>query len=575
MTGQPARSPLLLTLLLLVAAAALAPPADANTPRNPDDPGWCRVCHREAVFMAEPVSPWAHADVGCRECHQDYQFDPHEEVADAEGEAIDALTARGVDKPGAMASCFDCHDAVDAENPARLPHGKDKLGLGKGLPFCLDCHGNPHIIRLESSLPKIERRRAMNRRCATCHANAVRMAAGVTGIDSPGNRVHPAEFSDGKSLEGGGHGSHASEHATGLMGAYRDTVHGRKLRLGSATSPGCVDCHGGHETWVPSQSKDSQPCKACHKDAGPSFKSLAIHKPLTQEGKPVGYWTLKFFAWLTFLTILALSVHVLLDVYATLRTAMQKTGAPKPSYDEREHEETVLRFDVQQRISHLLMIVSFTLLVLTGWPLSASGVGASQALMDFFGGADGCGLVHRIAGIGLAVCSLHHLLYLLVQATRGKMRWSMVPLPRDIRDVVHNLMYFIGLRKERPRFARFSYFEKFDYWAVFWGSPILISSGLMRWFPEITAEYLPTWAYDIAYVAHADEALLAALAIFVWHFYNVHLRPAVFPMSWVFITGRMTLHELDEEHGEVYDALKKESAAAAENKPAENKGGEA
>ena len=556
-----------MTLWLALLACLLAAPAQADMPRNPEDPAWCRVCHREAVFLAEPVSPWAHAEVSCRECHQNYQFDPHEAVSDAKGDAAEALQARGVDKPGAMASCFDCHDAVDADSPASLPHGKDKVGLGKGLPFCLDCHGNPHTIRLESELPALERRRAMNRRCATCHANATRMAAGVTGTDSPGDRHHPPELADGKGLQAGGHGSRGAADGpatTGLMSGYQDTVHGRKLRLGSAKAPGCVDCHGGHETWVPSESTGPGPCKSCHKDAGPTFTSLAIHKPLTLEARPVGYWTLKFFAWLTFLTILALAVHVLLDVMATLRAASRRSTARPSAKEEREHEQTVLRFDVQQRISHGLMIVSFTLLVLTGWPLTTHGIGASQSLMAFFGGVETCGLLHRIAGVGLVICSLHHLLYLLNQLRRGTMRWSMLPQLRDVRDVLHNMMYFFGMRKERPRFARFSYFEKFDYWAVFWGCAIMIGSGLLRWFPEVLAEYAPAWAYDIAYIAHTDEALLAALAIFVWHFYNVHLRPAVFPMSWVFLTGRMSLHELREDHREVYDALQDGDADAEE-----------
>ena len=139
----------------------------------------------------------------------------------------------------------------------------------------------------------------------------------------------------------------------------------------------------------------------------------------------------------------------------------------------------------------------------------------------------------------------------------------MLPGPKDFRDVVDNLLFFLGLRKNRPRYPKFSYFEKFDYWAVFWGVLIMAGSGFIRWFPVATLDYLPSWVYRIAYFAHTDEALLAGLAIFVWHFYNVHLRPAIFPMSWVFITGRLTLEELEEEHGAQYDELMSKRAVAS------------
>lgn len=220
-----------------------------------------------------------------------------------------------------------------------------------------------------------------------------------------------------------------------------------------------------------------------------------------------------------------------------------------------QQEETVLRFDIHQRAQHGLMIVSFILLVLTGWPLHNEGVGASASIVSLFGGLQSCGLVHRVAAVIMAGIAVYHLAYLLLLLKRGSLRLSMLPTPKDARDVVDNLLYFVGLRPKRPRFPRFSYFEKFDYWAVFWGIAIMVGSGFIRWFPAQTTELFPVWVYEIAYFAHADEALLAALAIFIWHFYNVHLRPAVFPMSRLFITGRMTLKDLEEEHGAEYDAL--------------------
>jgi cytochrome b subunit of formate dehydrogenase len=137
----------------------------------------------------------------------------------------------------------------------------------------------------------------------------------------------------------------------------------------------------------------------------------------------------------------------------------------------------------------------------------------------------------------------------------------MVPGPKDAKHAVQNLLFFVGLRKERPNFPRFTYFEKFDYWAVFWGVLIMVGSGFVRWFPDLTVKYFPSWTYEIAHFAHADEAILAGLAIFVWHFYNVHLRPGIFPMSKVFLTGRLTMSELKHEHPAEYAEVMEKRAA--------------
>ena len=230
---------------------------------------------------------------------------------------------------------------------------------------------------------------------------------------------------------------------------------------------------------------------------------------------------------------------------------------PHPPAAGARDEQTVLRFDIHQRLQHAGLASSFVVLALTGWPLATHGLGPSRSLAALFGGVEGCALAHRIAAVVLILAAVYHAIYLAAHAARRRLPLSMVPTPGDVRDLVGNVLFFLGLREDRPRFPRYTYFEKFDYWAVFWGVFVMVGSGLIRWFPEATTEVLPGWAYEIAYWAHADEALLAALAIFLWHFYNVHLRPSVFPMSRVFLHGRLTLHQLEEEHGAEYDALVK------------------
>lgn len=531
----------------------LAPSATA-APQDADDPKWCRACHQEPELTAKAFRQSAHRKQNCRDCHTGFQFNPHEPVQVAKSKDIDALQQLGFAQPVALASCISCHDDATAA-AGTFDHAKPREGAkpltakeakDKGMPYCLDCHGSVHEIALAKDQTPVQRRRAMNERCVQCHGDPKKM--------EPFQRSAP------------------------MVKEYEHTMHARKLQLGSEDAPGCMDCHPSHKKARAKAELAGSPCAECHKGVAKEFKALANHKPVDRETRPVSFWTQKFFAWLTFLTILALSLHVLLDLLGAIRRSWAKREDPHhaallaevqlpalsaASEGRVEASGTVLRFDVWQRIAHGVMALSFTTLVLTGWPLSASGIGASQTLVRAFGGLEQVAWLHRVAAVGLILACVIHLVYLVILVAKGKLRLSMLPKPKDVGDLLANLAWFLGVRKQRPAYDRFSYFEKFDYWAVFWGCVIMIGSGAVRWFPDVVLQFAPTWVYEVAFLAHTDEALLAALAIFVWHFYNVHLRPAVFPMSWVFLTGRMTLEEHAEEHGAEFAAWQAAAKARA------------
>ena len=137
----------------------------------------------------------------------------------------------------------------------------------------------------------------------------------------------------------------------------------------------------------------------------------------------------------------------------------------------------------------------------------------------------------------------------------------MVPRPRDLIDLVQHVRWFFG-RGARPRFDRYTYWEKFDYWAVFWGMGIIGASGLLLWFPLLFARFVPGWVFNIALLVHGEEALLAVGFIFTLHFFNGHLRPEKFPMDLVIFTGRLTVDELKHERPEEYARLEREGALA-------------
>jgi len=217
------------------------------------------------------------------------------------------------------------------------------------------------------------------------------------------------------------------------------------------------------------------------------------------------------------------------------------------------------RFNPLQRTLHALMIVSFLGLVLTGLPLHFAAAPWARGLARLVGGIESAGFLHRVCAIITFGYFFTHVGSLLLRIVRGadvkKLLWgpdSMVPQPKDIGDVVRMYRWFLGLGP-RPRFDRFSYMEKFDYWAVFWGVAIIGSSGLLLWFPEFFARFLPGWLFNVATIVHGDEALLAMSFIFTIHFFNVHLRPEKFPIDLVIFTGRASAHYMKEEHPLEYE----------------------
>jgi cytochrome b subunit of formate dehydrogenase len=218
------------------------------------------------------------------------------------------------------------------------------------------------------------------------------------------------------------------------------------------------------------------------------------------------------------------------------------------------------RFGRTERLLHGFLMFSFLGLAFTGLPLLFSHQAWAATLARFFGGFDSAGTIHRTCAIVMITVFTIHLSRIVRRLFGQKdlgILWgpnSMVPQPRDFFEMVAHLRWFVGLGPQ-PRFDHFTYWEKFDYWAVFWGMGIIGGSGLVLWFPELFAYVLPGWMFNIATVVHGEEALLAVGFIFTIHFFNGHLRPEKFPMDSVIFTGRVTVKEMEEERPDELDRL--------------------
>jgi cytochrome b subunit of formate dehydrogenase len=231
------------------------------------------------------------------------------------------------------------------------------------------------------------------------------------------------------------------------------------------------------------------------------------------------------------------------------------------------------RFTALERVMHAALMLTFVGCALSGLPLLYAEKPWATTLARILGGFQGAGMIHRICAFVMIVVFVSHVVLVFSKAiARGRVLailWgpdSMVPQPQDIIDIWRNFKWFVG-KGPQPQFDRWTYWEKFDYWAVFWGMFIIGGSGLLLWFPVFFSQVLPGWMFNIAALVHGEEALLAVGFIFTFHFFNGHVRPAKFPMDTVIFTGRISEHELKGERRVEYDRLVREGRLAAKEAP--------
>ncbi len=223
----------------------------------------------------------------------------------------------------------------------------------------------------------------------------------------------------------------------------------------------------------------------------------------------------------------------------------------EPAVKEREF----VRFSLLFRLQHVGMFLGCITLIITGIPLKYADTSWATAYFNMVGGVEVSGIIHRVGAALLILVGVVHMFYTVFLREGRHNFMELLPRVKDVKDVIHNVLYFFGFAKEPPKFARFSYIEKFDYWAVYWGMVVMIGSGLILWFSTRAMALLPKVWMDVAHEAHSDEALLATLAIVVWHFYNVHFSPDHWPANMTWWHGRISESKMKHHHGAEYEKL--------------------
>jgi cytochrome b subunit of formate dehydrogenase len=329
-------------------------------------------------------------------------------------------------------------------------------------------------------------------------------------------------------------------------------------RLGGEGAAKCYDCHGTHDI-LPvadaashlSRSNVVETCGKCHEGSHRRFAGYLTHATHHDADKyPWLFWSFWLMTALLVGTLTFALVHTLAWLVRLWRTR-DEWRAHKALARTNGATKLYRRFTRTQRTLHILMMLSFFTLAITGMSLKFSYAGWAQFVSRILGGSEALGVLHRTGAVLLFGIVAFHLRDVVIRKHESGTTWrawlsgssSILLTWRDVVQVGQSIRWFLGLGP-RPRYGRYTYWEKFDYFAVFWGILVIGSTGLALWFPELFTWVIPGWSINVATIIHSDEALLAVGFIFTVHFFNTHFRPDKFPMDPVIFTGRVTVEEL-------------------------------
>jgi len=516
----------------------------------------CQTCHNSHATQrhTDPGSPTFAMNVPklCGQCHA--KGEPVAKVISKQipqaknilNSYIDSVHGRGLLKAGLVvaANCASCHtahnelpksDPNSSVNPRHLAGTCGTCHKGIEDEFKKSIHW-PGNVKTDKKLPI----------CEDCHTSHT-----ISRIDIKGFRMRMMK-------ECGG--CHTEESTT-----YFTTVHGQASRLGEEGAAKCYDCHGTHNILPPEDPRSTlsfknvvQTCKKCHPGAQREFAGYLTHATHHNKDKyPYLYYTYLFMTTLLVGTLTFFLAHTLLWLLRLWRD--RKTWQP---LKRTTYKRFYVRFSLTQRVMHLVMILSFFTLAITGMTLKFSYSAWAVVISRALGGFGVTGVLHRIAAVTLMGLFAYHLWQVYKMKIKSDESWfkfifskdSMMFNLNDIKQFWQHFLWFIH-KGERPKYGRFTYWEKFDYFAVFWGVVVIGSTGLMLWFPTFFTRFLPGWMINVATIVHSDEALLATAFIFTIHFFNTHFRPDKFPMDPVIFTGRMSLEELKHDKPGEYERL--------------------
>jgi len=525
-------------------------PTSPTFPRNV--PGLCARCHRQgeaaAVRIEEEASEarmmrglmeFAQEDTGGLDLAdvpppvESYEMSIHGKGLFESGLVVTATcsnchtphaplpasdSASSIHPDNVASTCGTCHHGIEETfNTSIHSRAVGDPGDGRELPTCEDCHTSHTISRTDRG----DFRLLMMDQCGRCHHDEAE--------------------------------------------TFFDTFHGKVSRLGDEAAAKCYDCHGTHDILPVTDARSTlsrrnvvETCSQCHGGVNLKFTGYLTHATHHDPEKyPFLFWA---FWGMTALLVGTLS-FALLHTLAWLWRLWRSPGVWQ-RHHAKPGEKLYRRFNSFQRTLHLVMMLSFFTLALTGMVLKFSYMGWAQVTAALAGGFQTTGVLHRFGAVVLIGVFCVHLWDARKQKRASGLTWwqfiasknSIIFNKRDLIELGQSIKWFLG-RGPRPRYGRYTYWEKFDYFAVFWGMFVIGATGILLWFPEFFTVVMPGWWVNVATIIHSDEALLAVAFIFTVHFFNTHFRPDKFPMDRVMFTGRVPLEEFKRDKPAEYEEI--------------------
>ncbi len=532
----------------------------------------CVACHQDITDSRAPHKKGAAPKASCVTCHQELWETVKKQNLTKEKERL-GIVVQNIeayknsfharpnkeDKSRVNAACDNCHDTHYFNVPPR--------GTSKRTDWHLTipnvCGAQCHTDELDEYLTSVHGTEVVKQQnpkaavCTDCHtthdiANTSKDVTKLLIIENCG-------------------GCHLENYVT-----YRDTYHGQVTKLGYTYTAKCYDCHDSHGIMKVKDPKSKvhpdkrlKTCQKCHDGkklplATPGFVTFGPHANTHDfERYPQMWIASKFMNWLLLFVFAYFWAHSLLWWHREYRDRKDRKARSHVRIDELPPGESkqVRRFGLVWRIAHLVFALSVMTLILTGMAVFYSYTNWAPVVINALGGPRVAGIIHRTsAAIMLGIFFLHLIgVAVNIYRHRKTFRWfgpdSLIPNWKDFKDAWGMFVWFVG-RGPRPVFDRWTYWEKFDYWAVFWGMAIIGGSGMMLAFPHVVASIFPGWVFNVATLVHGEEAFLAAVFLFTVHFFNNHFRPDKMPPpDIVMFTGVQSLEEFRRDHAAQYQRL--------------------
>jgi cytochrome b subunit of formate dehydrogenase len=497
----------------------ILPSSDKNSPVHPSNmPHMCGKCHENVDLAKEH-------DIRLKRPVEVYESSVH-------GRA----TARGIQ---VAASCNDCHSTGGTAHRILGPGNPESTINHFNIPnTCGKCHGmieDDYWAGIHGQLT--QRGETDTPVCTHCHGEH-----GILPVSDPRARVSPTHVAEATCAP-----CHESaflnekyDLPAGRLASFIDSYHGLKSKAGDVQVANCASCHGGHRILPSSDPQSSihttnlrRTCGGCHPGISEDLAQTKIHA--TGTGQKTG-WALFFavlYTWVIVVIIGLMVIYCIFDFRKYLR--------------DRKRQSYVRRMDANAVFQHSLLALAFTVLVISGFALRYSEFWLFEWMFGWDGGFTVRGAIHRsAAGVFVFGC-IWHILFLRTRNGREFIR-GILPSITDFKHFGQMLLYNLGRRREHPRFGIFTFVEKAEYWALIWGGVVMTLTGLLLWFDNFAIHYLPKGFLDVMLVIHFYEAVLATLAIAVWHLYFTVFSPRVYPGNPAWINGKMPKALYDHEH---------------------------